>query len=147
LERLGWLTVLVVVTHLGLLVGAGVAGRLNGLLSDLHVLVVARTRGSSVNSEVAGDVNVLGLELSSRRRVDSAGVVGTVSLAVFTLSDVNGAGEGLVTVVNFDVSLGVVGARSLRSIIFFVRLCCMVTGTGRVCIWFLGQPVYSDQDP
>jgi hypothetical protein len=129
--------VLVVVTHLGLLVGARVAGRLNGLLRDLHVLVVARTRGSSVNSEVAGDVDVLGLELSSRRRVDSAGVVGTVTLAVFTLSDVDGAAEGLMTVVNFDVSLGVVGARSLRSSgLVDVGLVLMLLDTGTAVTFF-----------
>lgn len=47
------LTVLVVVTHLGLLVlGAGDLGGLDGLLRDLHVLLESRARNGGVNGEL-----------------------------------------------------------------------------------------------
>jgi hypothetical protein len=112
-------TVLVVVTHLGFLVGAAVAGRFNGLVRESHFTTGGRARDGSVNGELVG-VGGLGLVLRLRGDGVYGRLVGrlvgrTETLAVFTLSDVNGAGVGLGGLrVNVDVNVSVVvlGGRS-----------------------------------
>ena len=47
--------------------------------------------------------------------VDSGLVTGTEAFAILTFSNVNGASVGLMRSVNFDVSVGVFGARSDRT--------------------------------
>jgi hypothetical protein len=106
--------VLVVVTHLGLLVGAGVAGGLNGFLREANFAVGRGARDGSVNGELVG-VGVLGLVLRLRGAVYGSVVRRAETLSVFTLSDVNGAGEGLDGVgvdVNVNVSVVVLSGRS-----------------------------------
>jgi hypothetical protein len=101
--------VFVVVSHLRLLVGAAVAGGLNRVFLDSHFTVGGRARDRGVNGELVG---VDGLGLVARLRGDGVygGVVGrTETLAVFALSDVNGAGVGLGGVgVDVDVNVSVV---------------------------------------
>jgi hypothetical protein len=58
--------VLVVVTHLGWLLGARKLGGLNGLLRESHVLLIGRTRNGGVNGELV-DLSVA-LELGRARR-------------------------------------------------------------------------------
>lgn len=71
-------TVLVVVTHLGFLVSERVAGWLNGLFSNLHVLVLERRLSRSAVNGVLVDADVLG-DLRAE------------ALAVLTFSNVDGA--------------------------------------------------------
>ena len=108
-------TVLVVVTHLGFLVGAAVAGRFNGLVRESHFTTGGRARDGSVNGELVG-VGGLGLVLRLRGDGVYGSVVGRAeTLAVFTLSDVNGAGVGLGGLranVDVNVSVVVLGGRS-----------------------------------
>ena len=122
-------TVLVVVTHLGFLVGAAVAGRLNGLLGESHFTTGGRARDGSVNGELVG-VGGLGLVARLRRdRVYGRLIGRTETLAVFTLSDVNGARVGLRGLgvdVDVDVSVVVLGGRSSSRTVLCVNVGVLV---------------------
>lgn len=97
------LTVFVVVTHLGFLVGGRVTGRLDGLFGDVDVLLVGGTGRWSVKGVVVG--------VRVARSFYVGVVLGSVTLAVLTLGDVDGAGVGLAVSVDLDVSVGVLGVR------------------------------------
>ena len=84
------LTVIVVVTHVGLLVGVTEARRLNGLFGDLNLLVEGRSGSTSVDG-VFVDLDMLRLEVRPRRGVYGGVMLGAETLSVFTLSDVDGA--------------------------------------------------------
>jgi hypothetical protein len=119
--------IIVVVTHLGFLVAETLT--LNGLFGNLHFLTNGRTRDRCVNGELVG-VN-LRTELGCRSGV-GRGAVGAETLAVVTLSDVNGAQVGTTVVVDFNVSLGVLGSSRLRAemvVLFAVVLLVLETGT------------------
>lgn len=120
------LTVLVVVTHVGFLVGAGETGRLNGFVGDLNVLLVGRTGNAGVNSEVVAVGT--GLVVRARRAVYGSVVVvlGTEALTILTFSNVNRVCERFVTGVNLNVSVGVLRARSGRT-----RRCSVSSGGAR----------------
>lgn len=102
------LTVLVVVTHVGLLVGAAEASRLNGLFGDLDVLLVGRPGSASVDG-VFVDLDMLGLVLRPRRGVYGGVILGAVTLSVFTLSDVNGVCVRVTVSIDLNVSVGELG--------------------------------------
>jgi hypothetical protein len=149
--------VLVVVTHLGLLVGAGVAGGLNGFLREADFAVGRRGAGDgSVNGELVGVV-VLGLVLRLRVGVGvgvavySSVVRRAETLSVFTLSDVNGAGEGLDGVgVDVNVNVSVVvhrgrcrsrsgrGGRAVLGVNVLV-LVSVEVGTGTAVAFFFAR--------
>lgn len=134
-------TVLVVVTHLGFLVGGGVAGRLNSLVRDkLGVDLGGGAGNTGVNGEVVDVGGGAGLVGGATWTVDSYVELGTgVAFAVLTFSDVNRAGEGLggsgCSGVNLDVSVGVVGARGGRTALFVGKV--LVLGTGTVVLLLL----------
>lgn len=132
------LTVLVVVTHVGLLLGASEAGRLNCFFGDLDVLLVGRTRDTGVNSEVVEWG--AGLVVRARRSVYGCLVLGlrAETLTVLTLSDVNRACVRLRGGVNVNVSIGVLRARSGRTGRCCQLGCLPCMGDARR---FLGQPV------
>lgn len=110
-------TVLVVVTHLGLLVGTGEAGRLNGLVGrDLDVSLVGGSRNTGVY--VNGELVVVGLTLvllGAGSSVYSGVVRRAEALAVLTFGNVNGAGMSVVRDVDIYVRIGVLRARCGRS--------------------------------
>lgn len=82
------LTILVVVTHLGFLVGGREASRLNSLFRDSNFFP-DRSGRASVNG-VFVDTDVLGVVVMRTGEAVYSGVVGrTKTLAVFTLSNVN----------------------------------------------------------
>lgn len=99
------LTILVVVTHLGLLVSDAVTAGLNGVLCDLHFLLEGRTWDRSVNGEFVD--TGFGTELRRRTREVRRVLDGAEAIAVFTLSNINGAQVGMAVGVDLDVSLGV----------------------------------------
>jgi hypothetical protein len=119
--------IVVVVTHLGFLVGAAVTLTFNSLFGDLHFLANSRTWDGCVNGELVGvDLRA---ELGGRSGV-GRGAVGAESLAVVTLSDVNGAQVGTTVGVDFNVSLGVLGSRlRAEAVLFAVVLLVLETGT------------------
>ncbi len=96
-------TVFVVVTHLGLLIGATETVGLKGLLGDLDVFLVNGRAGVSVNG-VLVDTDVLGLVVGLRN-VYSGVVSRAVMLAIFTLDVVNGGAVGLTVSIDLDVSV------------------------------------------
>lgn len=116
-------TVLVVVTHLGLLAGGvAVAGNLDGLLGDLHVLVVNRTLGGRVDGGVVNTASrllvvgrVAGTVNGGTGYVDLLAVVGLEARAILALGNVDGGAVVVVVrvAVGLNVSLGV-GRRSVR---------------------------------
>lgn len=96
------LTILVVVTHLGFLVGASETDGLVVVLGDLDVLLVSGRASLSVNG-VFVDVDVLGLV---RLLAVYSGVVSrAVTLAIFTLDVVNGAAVGCLLSIDLDASV------------------------------------------
>lgn len=105
--------VLVVVSHVLL---GGLAGELDGLLYDLCVLVVRRTRAGRING-FAGDLVAVLVDGAVARRIDGAVDVDFLSVgrldtrAVFTLDHVNWGVVVSVMSVNLNTSL-CVGARS-----------------------------------
>lgn len=106
------LTILVVVTHLGFLVGYGVADWFNSFVGDACVLrvVVMRVIGNTrVNGEFV-DVHAVVVEVLSGGSVDSRVVLRMKAFTVLTFGNVNGAGEGLYNV-DVDVSLCVFRTR------------------------------------
>lgn len=118
--------VLVVVTHLGLLFGARVTSRLNG---DVGVFL-----GDTLRAVLG----VLGLRSRSRNvYVDLVG--GTVTFAVFTLSNVNWAGVRLRAAgVNLNVRFSVLRARC-RSVVVLVNVLVnevLLLGTGTAVTFF-----------
>jgi hypothetical protein len=118
--------IVIVVTHLGFLVAVTLT--LNGLFGNLHFLPDGRTWDRCVNGELVGvDLRT---ELGCRSGV-GRGAVGAETLAVVTLSDVNGAQVGTTVVVDFNVSLGVLGSSRLRAemVLFAVVLLVLETGT------------------
>jgi len=124
--------VLVVVTHLGLLVGAGEAGRLNGLVGrDLDVSLVGGSRNTGVY--VNGELVFVGLTLvllGAGSSVYSSVVRRAEALAVLTFGNVNRAGVSVVRDVDIYVRIGVLRARCGRSALLeSVRL---VVDTGTV---------------
>lgn len=101
-------TFLVVVTHLGFLLGAIEMSGFNGL-GDLYVLLVgSRTAVVSFNG-VLVDTDVLGL-VRLRSGIYGRVVDGTVALAVFTFSNVNSRGVWLAVRVDLNVSVSELGA-------------------------------------
>lgn len=112
------LTVLVVVTHLGLLASAEDVGRLDGLIGDLKgVLVVCRCRDTSLsNGEVVDVMNLVGLvEARCRWCVYSSGEVGLEAFAVLTLSNVNRRSERRLVNVDLNVGVSELGGRGSRT--------------------------------
>lgn len=121
------LTVLVVVTHVGFLLSAGEAGRLNGCVRDVNAFPEGRARNTSsgVDGEVV-DVGGGGLVVRPRRAVYGRVELGAETLTILTFSNVNRACEGFVTGVNLNVSVGVFRTRSGRT-----RRCSVSLGGAR----------------
>lgn len=108
-------TVLVVVTHFGLLISAAEGEGLEGILSDLDALLVNRRVGVSVDG-VFVHTNALGLV--GLRDVYSGVVSRAVTLAIFTLDVIDGAAVRLAVSVYLDASVNVlVVYRSSKSIV------------------------------
>lgn len=109
-----WLTVLVVVTHLGLLLSERETSWFNGFVGDSYGFLGSRSGNTSVVG-VFVDVNAVGVEARSSRGRSVYGVVvlRLEAFTVLTLGNVNRAGEGLDNV-NVDVSISVFGARLMR---------------------------------
>ena len=104
----GALTVLVVVTHVGLLVGEVEAGRLDGLLGDLDVLRVGRAGRCSVNG-VLVDLDALSGVLRTGRDVYGGGILGAETLSVFTFSNVDGVCVRVAMSIDLNVSVVILG--------------------------------------
>lgn len=88
------LTVLVVVAHLGFLVGVSETEWLSGFVVDSYVLFARSVAGLSVYG-VLVDADVL-----------SIAATGTESITVFSFSVINSAGVWLAVSINFNVSVG-----------------------------------------
>jgi hypothetical protein len=131
------LAVVVVVTHVGFLVGTREASRLNGLFGDVSPLLV---RGTGGDTGVNGEFVDTGIGLVLRLvgcAVYSSVVLGTKTLTVLTFGNVNGACVRLGDV-NVNVSLVVLGAR--RTVLLVSKVLVMLVlglGTGTAVTFFL----------
>lgn len=119
-------TVLVVVTHVGFLFGAGEASRLNSLFGEVDFFLDRRLKMGSTFNGVLVEANVLGVVLGTRS-VYGGGISRAEALTIFTLSDVNGRTVRAGAVVNLNTSIGVLGAS--RSGVFLHKLLLLGTGT------------------
>jgi hypothetical protein len=127
-------TVLVVVTHSGFLVGYGVANWFDSFLGDLYVLLVGRSGWNLVVNGEFVDVNFVVTEARSGRSVYGNVVRSVVrrleAFTVLAFSNVNRASEGFGDVnVDVDVSVCVFGARLNRTARLVNVMLVMDTGT------------------
>lgn len=116
--------VLVVVAHLGFLVGVSETEWLNGFVVDSYVLFARSVAGLSVYG-VLVDADVL-----------SIAATGTESIAVFSFSVINSAGVWLAVSINFDVSVGELCA--CRSVLLSYVVLRVETGTAAI-VFFTGK--------
>lgn len=100
-------TVLVVVTHVGLLLCLAEASRLNGLVRELDLLV-NRSLNRSFFNGVLIHTDVLGLVVLRASRSVYGGVIdGAETFTIFTLSNVNGGRVRALVSVDLNTSVGV----------------------------------------
>lgn len=128
-------TVFVVVTHLGLLVGTGVTDWLNCVLGDLDILLIGMPgRNSVINGEFV-DVGIGVVVITvTRVSVYSCIILGTEALTILTFSDVDWACKRFGNV-DVDVSLSIFRMRLSRTTRFVNVM--FVVGTGTVVLFLL----------
>uniref|UniRef100_A0A1Y1KVU9 Uncharacterized protein n=1 Tax=Photinus pyralis TaxID=7054 RepID=A0A1Y1KVU9_PHOPY len=119
-------TVLVVVTHVGLLLCLAEASRLNGLVRELDLLMNRSLNRSFLNG-VLIDTDVLGLVLRASRSVYGGVIDGAETFTVFTLSNVNGGRVRALVSVDLNASVGILSTS--WSEVFLHELLLLETGT------------------